>query len=274
VWHCSTRRLLGKPAQCCCCCCRCHCITLPHHLTAHPPACLPASLPSPPSCTPILHPAAEIIKRRIVGLHQDTAISSVELRDHWEPKEEGLDPIETTRHVSVITITLSKVGTCGVGWRVAGGGWRWAGQPLVVAPGALGVSDGTGAGAGCGGRGQGAGGPSWLQRCTCCFDVQCRNALHHCTRLQPAVPSRAPVPCLVPCHRFLWSRRRSTPPPPAIRRRCPRARCGRCMRRTRTTWLARQTARGRRAAATGAGAAGGAGGRLRGWESRLGCVCG
>ena len=95
-----------------------------HHTTAsphRPPPCLPASLPSPPSCTPILHPAAEIIKRRIVGLHQDTAISSVELRDHWEPKEEGLDPIETTRHVSVITITLSKVGTCGVGW---GGGWR------------------------------------------------------------------------------------------------------------------------------------------------------
>lgn len=29
-------------------------------------------------------------------------------QDRWEPKEEGLDPIETTRHVSVITITLSK----------------------------------------------------------------------------------------------------------------------------------------------------------------------
>ncbi len=48
------------------------------------------------------------MKRRIVGLHQDTRISSVELTDHWEPKEEGLDPIETTRHVSVITIVLSK----------------------------------------------------------------------------------------------------------------------------------------------------------------------
>lgn len=51
---------------------------------------------------------AEIMKRRIAGLHQNTSISSVELRDHWEPKEEGLDPIDTTRHVSVITITLSK----------------------------------------------------------------------------------------------------------------------------------------------------------------------
>lgn len=54
--------------------------------------------------------AAEIMKRRVAGLHQNTAISSVQLTDHWEPKEEGLDPIETTRHVSVITIILSKVG--------------------------------------------------------------------------------------------------------------------------------------------------------------------
>lgn len=49
------------------------------------------------------------MKRRIAGLHQHTAIASVELRDRWVPKEEGLDPIETTRHVSVIAITLSKV---------------------------------------------------------------------------------------------------------------------------------------------------------------------
>lgn len=66
------------------------------------------------SCTFLYSPvwAAEIMKRRILGLHQVTAISSVELRDHWEPKEEGLDSIDTTRHVSVITITLSKVSEC------------------------------------------------------------------------------------------------------------------------------------------------------------------
>lgn len=138
----------------------------------------------PPARFLRLAPAAEIMKRRIAGLHQNTAISSVELTDKWEPKvgagcfvlvgvwlvhlnrtggssvelagrckpepaaegwlsstrcaglpglpvcrtwhqrlsrltftlcqllvlqEEGLDPIETTRHVSVITITLSKV---------------------------------------------------------------------------------------------------------------------------------------------------------------------
>ena len=51
--------------------------------------------------------AAEIVKRRILGLHQDTKIGSVDITDTWEPLEEGLNRLETTRHVSVITITLS-----------------------------------------------------------------------------------------------------------------------------------------------------------------------
>ncbi|XP_038714796.1 5'-3' exoribonuclease 2-like [Tripterygium wilfordii] len=50
----------------------------------------------------------ELIKRRIVGLHQVTAIGSTDITDTWEPLEEGLLPLETTRHVSMITITLSK----------------------------------------------------------------------------------------------------------------------------------------------------------------------
>eukprot|EP00257_Ricinus_communis_P018554 XP_015577301.1 ribonuclease P protein subunit p25-like protein [Ricinus communis] len=50
----------------------------------------------------------ELIKRRIVGLHQITAIGSTDIIDTWEPLEEGLLPLETTRHVSMITITLSK----------------------------------------------------------------------------------------------------------------------------------------------------------------------
>lgn len=61
------------------------------------------------------------MKRRIAGLHQHTAIASVELRDRWVPKEEGLDPIETTRHVSVIAITLSKVRRRRRGLWLAGG---------------------------------------------------------------------------------------------------------------------------------------------------------
>ncbi|KAA8537931.1 hypothetical protein F0562_027489 [Nyssa sinensis] len=51
---------------------------------------------------------AELIKRRIVGLHQNTLIGSTDITDMWEPLEEGLLPLETTRHVSVVTITLSK----------------------------------------------------------------------------------------------------------------------------------------------------------------------
>ncbi|KAF2293146.1 hypothetical protein GH714_037938 [Hevea brasiliensis] len=51
---------------------------------------------------------AELIKRRIVGLHQNTSIGSNDITDMWEPLEEGLLPLETVRHVSMITITFSK----------------------------------------------------------------------------------------------------------------------------------------------------------------------
>ena len=52
---------------------------------------------------------AEIIKRRIPNLHQLTEIGSVNITDTWEPLEEGLNTLETTRHVSVISITLSTI---------------------------------------------------------------------------------------------------------------------------------------------------------------------
>ncbi|TYI41875.1 hypothetical protein ES332_A01G056900v1 [Gossypium tomentosum] len=42
----------------------------------------------------------ELIKKRIVGLHQITSIGSTDIIDMWEPLE-GLVPLETTRHVSV-----------------------------------------------------------------------------------------------------------------------------------------------------------------------------
>ncbi|XP_052195805.1 uncharacterized protein LOC127803548 isoform X2 [Diospyros lotus] len=51
---------------------------------------------------------AELIKRRVVSLHQNTSITSADITDMWEPLEEGLLPVETTRHVSMITIILSK----------------------------------------------------------------------------------------------------------------------------------------------------------------------
>ncbi|XP_052627194.1 uncharacterized protein LOC128133711 [Lactuca sativa] len=51
---------------------------------------------------------AELIKRRIAGLHQITSIGFADITDMWEPLEECHLPLETTRHVSVITITLSR----------------------------------------------------------------------------------------------------------------------------------------------------------------------
>ncbi|XP_039039301.1 ribonuclease P protein subunit p25-like protein [Hibiscus syriacus] len=50
---------------------------------------------------------AEILKKRVPRLHQDTAINSVSITDIWEPIEEGLVPVEMTRQVSMISITLS-----------------------------------------------------------------------------------------------------------------------------------------------------------------------
>ncbi|XP_024977016.1 glycine-rich cell wall structural protein 2-like [Cynara cardunculus var. scolymus] len=62
----------------------------------------------------------ELIKRRVVNLHQITSIGSTDITDMWEPLEEGLLPLETTRHVSVITITLSKkeLDTTSVGYQL------------------------------------------------------------------------------------------------------------------------------------------------------------
>ncbi|XP_038973574.1 ribonuclease P protein subunit p25-like protein isoform X1 [Phoenix dactylifera] len=61
----------------------------------------------------------ELIKRRIIGLHQNTAIGSTDITDTWEPLEEGLLPLETTRHVSLVAITLSKkeLDTSSVGYQ-------------------------------------------------------------------------------------------------------------------------------------------------------------
>ncbi|PSS31225.1 Ribonuclease P protein subunit p25-like protein [Actinidia chinensis var. chinensis] len=61
----------------------------------------------------------ELMKRRIAGLHQVTSLGSTNITDTWEPLEEGLLPLETTRHVSMITITLSKeeLNTSSVGYQ-------------------------------------------------------------------------------------------------------------------------------------------------------------
>jgi len=52
---------------------------------------------------------AEILKRRIHGLHQLTRCGSTTLTDVYEPIEEGLDKVTHERTVSYIEITLNKV---------------------------------------------------------------------------------------------------------------------------------------------------------------------
>ncbi|XP_010533944.1 PREDICTED: keratin, type II cytoskeletal 1 isoform X2 [Tarenaya hassleriana] len=95
----------------------------------------------------------ELIKRRIPGLHQNTSIGSTDITDTWEPLEEGLLPLETTRHVSMITITLSKeeLNTSSVGYQ----------QPipveLVKPSGEMDYEGREGSPRGRGGRGRGRG---------------------------------------------------------------------------------------------------------------------
>mmetsp|Transcript_9998 Transcript_9998/g.30531 ORF Transcript_9998/g.30531 Transcript_9998/m.30531 type:complete len:269 (+) Transcript_9998:239-1045(+) len=53
---------------------------------------------------------SELLRRTVPGLHQVTQLGSIEIKDRWEPLEEGLDPIETVRSVSSISIHLAKAG--------------------------------------------------------------------------------------------------------------------------------------------------------------------
>lgn len=50
---------------------------------------------------------AEIVKRRVKGVHQITEIESTSVVDEWEPMEEGLEKVTTSRTVSSIKIILS-----------------------------------------------------------------------------------------------------------------------------------------------------------------------
>jgi ribonuclease P/MRP protein subunit RPP25 len=51
---------------------------------------------------------AEVVKRRIGNLHQITNLETLEIKETWEPTEEGLKPVETIRRVASITIRLSR----------------------------------------------------------------------------------------------------------------------------------------------------------------------
>jgi len=51
---------------------------------------------------------AEVVKRKVANLHQLTELDTLEMTDIWEPLEEGLKEVKTTRRVASICITLSR----------------------------------------------------------------------------------------------------------------------------------------------------------------------
>lgn len=51
---------------------------------------------------------AEVLKRKVGGLHQITRLSENKIVDVYEPREEGLVKVEVERFLTVIEITLTK----------------------------------------------------------------------------------------------------------------------------------------------------------------------
>ena len=51
---------------------------------------------------------AEVVKRRVQGLHQIIEIKEREVVDVYEPKEEGLLRVEKKRYLTIIEVTLTK----------------------------------------------------------------------------------------------------------------------------------------------------------------------
>lgn len=51
---------------------------------------------------------AEVVKRRVAGLHQITEIKEREVVDVYEPREEGLLRVEKKRFLTIIEVTLTK----------------------------------------------------------------------------------------------------------------------------------------------------------------------
>eukprot|EP00922_Rhytidocystis_sp_ex-Travisia-forbesii_P027999 GHVS01041101.1.p1 GENE.GHVS01041101.1~~GHVS01041101.1.p1 ORF type:complete len:342 (+),score=59.64 GHVS01041101.1:64-1089(+) len=55
--------------------------------------------------------AAEMVKRKMPELHQTCHVSTMEVKDVYEPLEEGLDVMEQTRNAATLTITLTTDGS-------------------------------------------------------------------------------------------------------------------------------------------------------------------
>jgi len=63
---------------------------------------------------------AEILRHKIVNLHQLNKISTVEVIDEYEPLEEGLTNVQVKRNLAVIEIQLSKKGFSAEGQKSPG----------------------------------------------------------------------------------------------------------------------------------------------------------
>ncbi|XP_031556475.1 ribonuclease P protein subunit p25-like protein [Actinia tenebrosa] len=63
---------------------------------------------SGPTVTKVIT-TAEIVKRKVKGLHQQNTLFYNKTEDFWEPKQEGLDRLKVTRNIPSIRILLSKV---------------------------------------------------------------------------------------------------------------------------------------------------------------------
>jgi DNA-binding protein len=50
---------------------------------------------------------AEMVKHRVPGLYQLSHIGTIEIKDEYEPLEEGLDHLVFSRFSTMLTITLS-----------------------------------------------------------------------------------------------------------------------------------------------------------------------
>ncbi|XXG88711.1 hypothetical protein AAC387_Pa12g0890 [Persea americana] len=106
--------------------------------------------------------ATTLLQRRIAGLHQNISIGSTDITYTWEPLEGGLLTRETTRHVSMITITLSKEvldGSSKGTWKKFGNMCFLVSQvPRGITNFSIALRPFASASRGCGGQGKGSGG--------------------------------------------------------------------------------------------------------------------
>ena len=54
---------------------------------------------------------AEVVRRKVEGLHMIVKINEKKIVDVWEPREEGLVTVEQERFLTVLEVTLTKAPT-------------------------------------------------------------------------------------------------------------------------------------------------------------------